>query len=76
MKFTVIQVQKTTLERLKERKIDMKMSYDRIINVLLDQTEEELTAEEMKEIERGLEDIRAGRVIAQEELIKKYKIKL
>lgn len=76
MAFTVIQVQKSTLARLKDRKLDPRMSYDRVINILLNQTEEELTAEELKEIERGLEDIKAGRVITQEELMKKYKIKL
>lgn len=75
MAFTVIQVQKTTLERLKDRKLDMRMSYDKIINVLLDQTQEELTAAEMKEVKRGLEDIEAGRVISHEALMKKYKLK-
>jgi predicted CopG family antitoxin len=63
MEKTTIQINFTTLERLKSLKNMERQSYDEVLNNLLDNCEEEsLTEEEINEIQKGLEDIKRGRV--------------
>ena len=63
MEKTTIQINFETLERLKSLKNMERQSYDEVLNNLLDNCEEEsLTEEEINEIQKGLEDIKRGRV--------------
>ena len=73
-----MQVSMNTLERLKFLKNFERQSYDEILNLLIDnyESDEILTDEEMKSIQRGLEDIRAGRTVPFEQVLKERGISL
>jgi len=77
MEKTTIQVNQSTLNRLKMlRKVD-KQSYDDILNNLIDNIEEEtLSEEEIKDIQKSLNDIKKGRVHSIEEVAKELGITL
>ena len=63
MEKTTIQINSSTLERLKALKNFDRQSYDELLNLLIENMEEEvLTEEEIKEIQEGLENIRNGEV--------------
>jgi predicted CopG family antitoxin len=63
MEKTTIQINFETLERLKALKSMERQSYDEVLSNLLDNCEEEsLSEEEINEIQKGLEDIKKGRV--------------
>jgi len=63
MEKTTIQINPKTLERLKSLKNFERQSYDELLNNLINNCEEEsLNEEEINEIQRGLEDIKKGRV--------------
>lgn len=63
MEKTTIQINIETLERLKNLKNFDRQSYDELLNNLIDNSEEEILSEdEIIEIQKGLEDIRKGRV--------------
>ncbi len=65
------------MDRLKQFKRFERESYDEVLNTLLDeQEEEELSDEEIKEIQAGLEDIKMGRVTPIEEVAKKLGVSL
>jgi len=77
METTTIQIKETTLKRLKYFKEYSKESYDEILNKLIDALEEgELTDAAVKKIEKGLEDIKEGRVISLKAYAKKRGIAL
>jgi hypothetical protein len=77
MEKTTIQVNTQTLDRLKSLRVMERQSYDDLLNNLLDNyEEEELTTEEIEGIQRGLEDIKAGRTISIEQLAKEIGITL
>ncbi len=78
MEKTTLQVSSNTLERLKFLKNFERQSYDDVLNLLIDNYEEDeiLTDEEMKSIQRGLEDIRAGRTVPFEQVLKERGISL
>ncbi|MBU3913722.1 MAG: hypothetical protein KKB21_00205 [Nanoarchaeota archaeon] len=60
---TTIQINLETLERIRNLKNFERQSYDEVLNSLIDNCEEEsLNAEEISEIQRGLEDIKRGKV--------------
>ena len=60
---TTIQINLETLERLKSLKNFERQSYDELLNNLINNCEEEsLSKEEINEIQKGLEDVRKGRV--------------
>ena len=60
---TTIQLNFETLERLKALKSFDRQSYDELLNKLIDSCEEEsLSEEEINEIQKGLEDVKKGRV--------------
>lgn len=74
---TTIQINQSTLERLKSLKIVERQSYDDILNNLIDnQDDEPLSEEEIEEIKRGLEDIKQGRVYSIESVAKEMGITL
>ena len=63
MEKTTIQISMGTLERLKTIKNFERQSYDEAINNLIDNCDEEsLSEKEISEIQKGLEDIKKGRV--------------
>ena len=63
MEKTTIQINFETLERLKTLKNFDRQSYDEVLNSLIDNCEEEsLSEEEINEIQKGLEDVKKGRV--------------
>ncbi len=77
MEKTTIQINFETLERLKSLKNMERQSYDEVLNNLIDNCEEEsLTEEEINEIQRGLEDIKKGRVYSIESVARELGITL
>ncbi|MBW2974191.1 hypothetical protein KY366_00605 [Candidatus Woesearchaeota archaeon] len=77
METTMIQLKKKTAQRLRSFKNYGRQSYDEIINRLIQEAEEEpLTEEEIKEIQQGLEDVKANRVKSIEDVAKGYGIRL
>ena len=75
METTTIQINFETLERLKSLKNMERQSYDEVLNNLIDNCEEEnLTEEEINEIQKGLEDIKRGRVYPIESVAKELGI--
>ena len=71
MKKTTIQIGVGTLERLKGLRRFERESYDEVINLVVDDYEdEELTGEEIDEIQEALEDIRENGTIPIEEVMK------
>ncbi|HLC54375.1 MAG TPA: hypothetical protein VJK07_01970 [Candidatus Nanoarchaeia archaeon] len=77
MEKTTIQVNQSTLNRLKMLRNVDKQSYDDILNNLIDNIEEEtLSEEEIKDIQKSLNDIKKGRVHSIEEVAKELGITL
>ncbi|MEK6826911.1 MAG: hypothetical protein AABX99_00305 [Nanoarchaeota archaeon] len=77
MEKTTIQISVNTLNRLKSLRVMERQSYDDVLNNLIDNNEEEcLSEEEIEEIKRGLDDIKHGRVISFEQVLKEKGIKL
>ena len=77
MEKTTIQIHLETLDRLKALKNFERQSYDDVLNILINNSEEEiLSEEEIEEIKQGLEDVKMGRTIPFELVLKKRGIKL
>ena len=77
MEKTTIQLSIETLERLKTLKNFERQSYDEVLNSLIDNSEEEsLSEQEITEIQKGLEDVKRGRVYSIEAVAKELKISL
>ncbi len=77
MEKTTIQINVETLEKLKTLKNFERQSYDDILNNLIENIEEEsLSEEEINEIQKGLEDVRAGRTTPIEQVAKELGIQL
>ena len=77
MEKTTIQINVSTLERLKNLKRLERESYDEVLNTLIEQSEEEsLTEKEIEEIKIALEDIKKGRVYPIEDVAKSLGISL
>lgn len=74
---TTIQLSKPTLDRLAMHKRFGRESYDEVLNFILDDYEEEpLSAQEVAEIQQGLDDIKRGKVRRIETIAKDLGIKL
>lgn len=74
---TTVQVNLETLERLKALKQYERESYDFVLNKLIDEYEEEtLSEEEIKEIQEALEEVKKGKTIPFEQVLKERGIKL
>ena len=74
---TTIQINSSTLERLRSIKKYDRESYDEVLNNLIDEIEEEsLSDEEIVDIQKSLEDIKRGRVFRIEQVAKEFGIKL
>ena len=77
MEKTTIQINLETLERLRALKNFERQSYDEVLNGLIDNCEEEsLSKEEINEIQKGLEDIKRGRVYPIESVARELGITL
>ena len=70
---TMVQLKKRTVSRLQRLKKYRRQSYDEVINLLLDNPDD-LGKDDIDEIRKGIEDIRAGRAYSEEEVAKKLKI--
>jgi hypothetical protein len=74
---TTIQVNKATLGRLKMAKQHPLESYDITINFLLDDAEAEIiTEEEVEEIKIALDQVKRGKTIPFEEVLREANIDL
>ncbi len=77
MEKTTIQISQRTLERLKNLKKFERQSYDDLLNGIFNELDEEtLDADEIEEIQKGLEDIKRGRVYTIESVAKELGITL
>ena len=77
MEKTTIQINFETLERLKSLKNFERQSYDELLNSLINNCEEErLSEEEINEIQKGLEDVKKGKVYPIEVVAKELGIAL
>ena len=77
MEKTTIQIDLSTLEKLRALKNFERQSYNDVLNVLIENQEEEtLSEQEIKEIQRGLEDIKKGNVFSIEEVAKEFGVTL
>ena len=77
MEKTTIQINLETLNRLKALKNFERQSYDELLNIIINNHEEEnLSDDEIEEIKQGLEDVKMGRTIPFELVLKKRGIKL
>ena len=73
MATTMIQLKKETAEKLKSLKEYERESYDEIINKMIALEEEELSKEDIESIEKGLNDIKEGKVYSSKEAAKRLK---
>ncbi|MBS3106108.1 hypothetical protein J4419_00395 [Candidatus Woesearchaeota archaeon] len=74
---TTIQVNESTVERLKYFKNYTKESYDEIINKLMDEREEgALSDETLRDIAAGLKGVREGKGTPLEDVAKEFGVKL
>ncbi|MBR9701532.1 hypothetical protein GOV13_01280 [Candidatus Pacearchaeota archaeon] len=77
MEKTTIQVSSDTLERLKMFKQHERDSYDVTLNILLDETEEDvLSEEEIEDIKIALEEVKRGEVYPIEDVARELGVKL
>lgn len=74
---TTIQLDKKIRDRLKELKIHPRESYNKVVERLLAlRTDEgELSEETIRDIELGLEDVKAGRTLSMKEVKQRLKVK-
>lgn len=74
---TTIQLDKNIRDRLKELKIHPRESYNKVVERLLAlRTDEgELSEETIRDIELGLEDVKAGRTLSMKEVKQRLKVK-
>lgn len=77
METTTIQIRKALKKKLEELKMYPNETMDQLIGRLADSNfdHEPLTEEEIKGIEEGLADIKAGRVYTMAQVKKRYGIK-
>ena len=77
MEKTTIQISQGTLNRMKNLKSHERQSYDELLNGILDNVEdEELSEQEIKEIQESLEAVKRGRTKPIEQVAKELGIKL
>jgi len=74
---TTLQVDLSTLARLKTFKKFQRQSYNELLNSLLNEVEEEeLTSKDITEIQEALEEVKMGKVESIESVAKEFGIKL
>lgn len=74
---TTIQISTETLERLKMLKRHARESHDETLNFLIDESDEdELYPEEIEDIKVALEEVKRGKTIPFEKVLRERGIKL
>jgi len=73
---TTIQLKKSTLNRLQKYKQHPRESYDVVVNTLMDNTEDDLTPEEIEDLQKALEDVKQGKVKTLSEAAKELGVQL
>lgn len=77
MEKTTIQIDFSTLEKLKMLRAFERQSYDDVLNILIENQEQEtLSDKEIEEIKVGLENVRKGETISIEDLARELGVKL
>jgi len=74
MSMTMIKVRRETAERLKGLKEHESQTYDEVINDIISIKADELSNEDLKQIEAGLEDLKKGRVYTSKDVAKRLGI--
>jgi predicted transcriptional regulator len=74
---TTIQLDKKVRDRLKQLKIHPRESYNNVVERLIElRTDEgELSEDTIRDIEKSLEDVRAGRTLSMNEVKRRLKMK-
>lgn len=75
MEMTMIKVRKETAERLKGLKDYKSQTYDEVINMVIAIKSDELSNEDLLNIQAGLNDIKRGRVYSSREVARRLGIK-
>lgn len=75
MQNTMIQLKKSTVEKLKKLKKYTRQSYDEVVNELIDNPND-LDLNDIEAIKQGIADIKAGRTYTEEEIIKRHGLKV
>jgi len=58
---TTVQLERSTVKRLKQHKHYLKESYDQVLNTILDEVEDEtLSVEEIEDLQESLEQVKNG----------------
>ena len=76
MERTTIQISQQTLNRLKDLKRYERESYDEVLNTLIDESEEELSQDDIEAIQQGLEEVKRGEVYSIEEVAEDLNVEL
>jgi predicted transcriptional regulator len=77
MEKTTIQINISTLEKLKNLKRHIRESYDEILNNLIEEYEnDELTPDEIDDIKIALEEVKRGEVYPIEQVARELGVKL
>lgn len=77
MEKTTIQINQSTLDRLKALKRYERESYDEVLNNLIVEAEDDsLSDEEIEDLKEALEEVRAGKVKSIEQVAKDMEISL
>jgi predicted CopG family antitoxin len=73
---TTIQIDKKVRDKLKKLKIHPRESYNNVVERLIElRTDEgELSEETIRDIEKSLQDVRAGRTLSMDEVKKRLKM--
>ena len=74
---TTIQIDKKVRDKLKQLKIHPRESYNNVVERLIElRTDEgELSEDTIRDIEKSLDDVRAGRTLSMNEVKKRLKMK-
>ena len=74
MTVTMVKLRKETVARLVRLKDYERQTYDEIVGKLISIREEELSKDDIRNIEEGLRDLKAGRVYSSAEVAKRLGI--
>ncbi len=75
MENTMVKLKKETVNRLKSLKDYERETYDEIINKMINTQKEELSREDIDNIEGGLKDLKEGRVYSSQEVARRLGLK-
>ena len=75
MDSTMVKLKKETVTRLKSLKDYERETYDEIINKMINTQKDELSREDIDNIEEGLKDLKEGRVYSSQEIARRLRLK-